>query len=251
MVKRSKWQVIKNKPAAKKQNKQNKPWTKLINAIKNKPSHQSTLEQLRQSRPTYWSVAEWDNIILWGDPDGETTSIECDERWLSTPHPAFAAAAPAAPAPVAPVVPAPVVPAAPVPDVPAVPTPAPAGPANPFRALTEPATPTTPPPGAVFERFAMPKPGPSKDSPICAKPAPFVLRPSKMGPVTKDPIQKTPEAPSLLSRIADNVRRDLDRKAEQRASVASRTRSKNPSIPDRTGEYLPSRRSARGSKEDS
>ena len=57
-------------------------------------------------------------------------------------------------------------------------------------------TPQKPP--VEFQRFAMVKPGPSVESPICAKPKPFVLQPAK--PLGPSPTGTRPKQPSQIGR---------------------------------------------------
>jgi hypothetical protein len=62
------------------------------------------------------------------------------------------------------------------------------------------ATPTKPP--VEFSRFAMEKPGPSVESPICSKPKPFVLRPPTLPGPAKPPTRGLADGLSETQREA-------------------------------------------------
>ena len=107
-------------------------------------------------------------------------------------------------------------------------------------------TPQKPP--VEFQRFAMVKPGPSVESPICAKPKPFVLQPAKpLGPSPTGTKPKPPsppaarllepsEADELLNRMKPPTLKEI---FGGRKSTRSNTKIEG----DPTREYLPIRAS--------
>ena len=107
------------------------------------------------------------------------------------------------------------------------------------------ATPTQPP--VEFQRFALPKPGPSIPSPICSKPAPFVLKPSKL-----DPEKHARNLASLekerLEMLAKKKEKEKEKEKEKstfslKNPFARSTRSNTQIQGDPTREYLPTRTS--------
>ncbi len=243
------WTLIKRQRTEWKMIKGSQPEINPIKTTKRKPINQR--DQLRQNRPIYWTPAEWDNIIQFGDPEGETISIDYGPWPL--PAPVVPAPAPVVPAPV-PVVPAP----APVVPAPVVPAPAPVVPApNPGPALVVPIpgpplgdARNLPTPPVEFQRFALPKPPPQLE-PEFQPPRKFELKPSKMGPITGPATSAAAAAaasnvagpstgqpsgntsPSLLRRIAQNYNNQ---------NITDRTRSKVQIQGDPTKVYLPTRR---------
>jgi len=89
-------------------------------------------------------------------------------------------------------------------------------------------TPTKPP--VEFQRFAMDKPGPSSSSPICAKPAPFVMKKSKLQGVAPPKI-----TPSDLVFPPPSFKEWVMGKRSTRSTVTIKG--------DPTKEYLPTRKS--------
>jgi hypothetical protein len=103
------------------------------------------------------------------------------------------------------------------------------------------ATPTKPP--VEFSRFAMDKPGPSVESPICSKPKPFVLRPPTLpGPAKPPPTGLTEAQREAVARIAAEAVEDLKWKNVLNPFRRS-TRSNTKIEGDPTKVYLPTRTS--------
>ena len=105
-------------------------------------------------------------------------------------------------------------------------------------------TPQKPP--VEFERFAMVKPGPSVESPICAKPKPFVLQPAKpLGPTGTKPKPTCPPATRMLvAEAAEELLNSLKTPTLKEIFGGRKSTRSNTKIEgDPTREYLPIRAS--------